>query len=102
MPSANYKEVGVQEEARPATDLESLLDLTRGSAKYAQEIAAVTADIVIKLRGNLPPSGEGQSNLAKIPAPPSGILGELREAQSEVHRLHSGIFELLGMIRTAI
>jgi hypothetical protein len=88
-------------EERPSTDLESFLDQVRGSAKNAQEITNMLADTAIKLRGHLPPTPDDNAKVQHI-SPPSGILGELRDAQSALNRSHNDTFELLSLIRSAI
>lgn len=89
-------------EVRPTTDLESVRDNLAGAASFAQELNAMLAAIVIKLRGNLPPEpGQKTSTLAAVPAP-AGILGELREHQQMLSNQQSNALDLIQSIKVAI
>lgn len=89
-------------EVRPTTDLESVRDNLAGAANFAQEMNAMLAAIVVKLRGNLPPGPEQKTSaLAAVPAP-AGILGELREHQQMLGNQQMNALELIQSIRAVI
>ncbi len=87
------------EEARPATDLESIRDALVGSVSFVQEMNAMLAAISVKLRGSMPEPGTKQTALAAVPA---GILGELREHHEALSNQHYKALELIQTIKTAI
>ena len=87
-------------EPRPQTDLEILCDNLKGAGSFGQELNAILSQIVIKLRGCLPP--EPGTKVAQLAAVPSGILGELREAQDVIKNNQGAALELIQAIRAAI
>jgi hypothetical protein len=87
-------------EVRPSTDLESVRDNLAGSASFAQEMNAMLAAVVIKLRGNLP--SEPATKTVGLAAVPAGILGELREHQQMLSNQQSNALDLIQSIKNAI
>lgn len=88
-------------EPRHQTDLETLLDSLRGMASYNQELNAMLAGIVIKLRGSLPPEPSEAKGSNLVPVP-SGICGELREVQQTIAQSQGATLELINLIRSHV
>ena len=87
-------------DARPETDLESLLNNLKSAASFGQELNALLAQIIIRARGSLPPGPE--NNAKQLQAVPSGILGELRESHETIKQNQAAALDLIQIIRTLI
>jgi hypothetical protein len=84
---------------RPNTDLEDHRDRLKSAINDAERLATRISQIVIRLRGNLPPTPESASKLNEVP---TGVIAELRDAAVRLENMHRTIGELLELVETTV
>ena len=88
------------QEPRPNTDLEDLRERLHDARREAENIVSRLAALVVKLRGQFPPSGEGKS--PSVAPVATGLVQEFRELVAGLSSTHADMRSLLEMIETTV